>query len=158
MTTASKSAPLSVWRPIATDTFLVGAPHYPEHVDESCWERDAERMASAFCRRHARSMFLAILFSFLAMAGIGIEYFLMADFIGINLPVVQLVAALTAMQIAFLMPLPGGLGALEASQVFVLGAFGQSASAAISLTLLMRARDILNGGIGLLLAGRGVLK
>jgi beta-galactosidase len=47
MTTASKSAPLSVWRPIATDTFLVGTPHYPEHVDESYWQRDAERMAAA---------------------------------------------------------------------------------------------------------------
>jgi beta-galactosidase len=41
------SAPLSVWRPINIDTFLVGAPHYPEHVDESWWERDAERMAAA---------------------------------------------------------------------------------------------------------------
>ena len=47
MTTASKSAPLSVWRPIATDTFLVGTPHYPEHVDESYWQRDADRMAAA---------------------------------------------------------------------------------------------------------------
>ena len=47
MTTASKSAPLSVWRPISTDTFLVGAPHYPEHVDESYWQRDADRMAAA---------------------------------------------------------------------------------------------------------------
>ena len=47
MTTARPSAPISVWRPIATDTFLVGAPHYPEHVDESYWERDAKRMAAA---------------------------------------------------------------------------------------------------------------
>ena len=39
--------PLSVWRPIDTDRFLVGAPHYPEHVDESFLERDAERMAAA---------------------------------------------------------------------------------------------------------------
>ena len=45
MTIASKSAPLSVWRPIATDTFLVGTPHYPEHVDESYWQRDVDRMA-----------------------------------------------------------------------------------------------------------------
>jgi uncharacterized membrane protein YbhN (UPF0104 family) len=82
----------------------------------------------------------------------------MANFIGMNLSAFQTLAALTAMQAAFLMPLPGALGALEASQVFALGAFGQSAAAAISLTLLMRARDILNGGIGLLLAGRGVTK
>lgn len=37
----------SVWRPINLDTFLVGTPHYPEHVDESYWARDAERMAAA---------------------------------------------------------------------------------------------------------------
>lgn len=79
----------------------------------------------------------------------------MVNFLGMQISAIQVFAALTAMQVAFLMPLPGGLGALEASQVFALGAFGQTASAAISLTLLMRARDILNGGIGLLLAGRG---
>ncbi|CAN7642699.1 beta-galactosidase [Rhizobium rhizogenes] len=38
---------LSVWRTIKTDRFLVGTPHYPEHVDESYWERDAKRMAEA---------------------------------------------------------------------------------------------------------------
>jgi beta-galactosidase len=39
--------PLSVWRPLNIDTFLIGVPHYPEHVDESYWQRDAERMAAA---------------------------------------------------------------------------------------------------------------
>lgn len=114
----------------------------------------AERMAAAFCRRHMCSMRLAIGASLLSLAGIVLEYVLMAQFLGIDLNAIQIFAALTAMQLAFLMPLPGGLGALEASQVFALGAFGIDASAAISLTLLMRARDILNGGIGLLLAGR----
>ena len=118
----------------------------------------AEQMASIFCRKHMRAMFTAIFVSFAAIAGIALEYYLMVSFLGMNISVVQIFAALTAMQIAFLMPLPGGLGALEASQVFALGAFGQPASAAISLTLLMRARDILNGGIGLLLAGRGIAK
>lgn len=47
MTKKTLAAPLSVWRPINIDTFLLGAPHYPEHVDESYWERDAERMAAA---------------------------------------------------------------------------------------------------------------
>lgn len=40
-------APLSVWRTLNLDEFLIGAPHYPEHVDESYWQRDAERMAAA---------------------------------------------------------------------------------------------------------------
>lgn len=40
-------APLSVWRTLDLDEFLLGAPRYPEHVDESYWQRDAERMAAA---------------------------------------------------------------------------------------------------------------
>lgn len=40
-------APLSVWRPLNLDDFLLGVPHYPEHVDVSFWQRDAERMAAA---------------------------------------------------------------------------------------------------------------
>ena len=40
-------SPLSVWRPLSLDRFLLGAPHYPEHVDPSYWVRDAERMAKA---------------------------------------------------------------------------------------------------------------
>ena len=115
----------------------------------------AERMASVFCKRHLRAMFLAIGASLLAILGIATEYYLMVSFLGMQIDAVQVFASLTAMQVAFLMPRPGGLGALEASQVFALGAFGQPASAAISLTLLMRARDILNGGIGLLLTSRG---
>ena len=38
---------LSVWRPLNLDQFLLGAPHYPEHVDESLWQRDAERLAAS---------------------------------------------------------------------------------------------------------------
>ena len=118
----------------------------------------SERMASAFCQKHLQAMFLAIGVSMIAIAGIAVEYYLMVSFLRIQINAVQIFAALTFMQIAFLMPLPGGLGTLEASQVFALGAFGQPASIAISLTLLMRARDILNGGIGLLLAGRRIGK
>jgi uncharacterized protein (TIRG00374 family) len=116
----------------------------------------AERMASAFCRKHFRAMFLAIVVSLFSIVGIAIEYYLMVRFLGVQLNALQVFAALTTMQVAFLMPLPGGLGALEASQVFAFGAFGQPASAAISLTLLMRARDILNGSIGLILAGKRI--
>ena len=116
----------------------------------------SERMAASFCRRHLRAMLGAIGVSVLSVAGIVAEYVLMVGFLGMHLSAIQVFAALTALQLAFLMPLPGGLGALEASQVFALGVFGQPASAAISLVLLQRGRDIVNGGLGLLLAGRGL--
>ena len=84
-----------------------------------------------------------------------LEYALILSFLGIRLPFWQALAGWTAGWLSFLAPLPGGLGALEASQVFALGAFGISAATAISVTLLMRARDLVVGGLGLLLAGDG---
>jgi beta-galactosidase len=43
----TKPAPLSAWRTLNLDDFLIGVPHYPEHVDESYWQRDADRMKEA---------------------------------------------------------------------------------------------------------------
>ena len=116
----------------------------------------SERMAGAFTRRHLRSLLGALGFSLLSWAGMAAEYFMMAGFLQTQLTAEQTLAALTAALFAFLMPLPGGLGALEASQVYVMTVFGHPAAIGIGVSLLMRARDILNGGLGLLLAGRGL--
>lgn len=80
------------------------------------------------------------------------EYALMTSFLGIHLTFWKTIAAWAAGWMAFLMPLPGGLGALEASQVFVLDRFGIRNAVAVSLVLLMRGRDLLIGGLGLLMA------
>lgn len=86
------------------------------------------------------------------------EFFCITLFLGLHLSFWQVITAWTAGWLAFLVPLPGGLGALEASQVFALGAFEIPASLAISVALLIRARDLLIGGLGLLTAGRGINK
>ena len=118
----------------------------------------SERMAGTFCRRHFSSLISAIFVSVLAALGMVSEFFLITSFLGIHLSFWQTIAAWTAGWLAFLVPLPGGLGALEASQVIALGAFGISAASAIGVTLLIRARDLLIGGLGLILAGRGINK
>jgi len=116
----------------------------------------SERMASAFTRRHLNSLLAALGFSLLSWAGMAAEYFMMAGFLQAQLSAEQTLVALTAALFAFLMPLPGGLGALEASQVYVMTRFGHPAAIGIGISLLMRTRDILNGGLGLLLASRGI--
>ena len=118
----------------------------------------SERMAGMFCRRNLTSLISAILISVLAAVGMVAEFFCITFFLGIHLSFWQTIAAWTAGWLAFLVPLPGGLGALEASQVFTLGTFGISAASAIGVTLLIRARDLLIGGLGLLIASRGVNK
>jgi uncharacterized membrane protein YbhN (UPF0104 family) len=118
----------------------------------------SERMAGTFCRRHLASLLSAIAVSILAAIGMVSEFFFITRFLQIELSFSQTIAAWTAGWLAFLVPLPGGLGALEASQVFALGAFGISAASAISVTFLIRGRDLLIGGLGLFLAGRGIGK
>jgi hypothetical protein len=118
----------------------------------------SERMAGTFCRRHPASLVSAIFASLLAALGMVVEFFFITRFLDIELSFWQTLSAWTAGWLSFLLPLPGGLGALEASQVFALGAFGISAVSALGVTLLIRARDLLIGGIGLLIAGRGVKK
>jgi uncharacterized protein (TIRG00374 family) len=118
----------------------------------------SERLAGAFCRRHFSSLLLAIVISIGAGAGMVAEFALITNFLGIELPFWQTVAAWTAGWLALLAPLPGGLGALEASEVFALGAFGVSAALALGVALVMRGRDILIGGVGLLLASRVIEK
>jgi hypothetical protein len=118
----------------------------------------SERLAGTFCRRHLSSLLIAILISICAGAGMVAEFALITGFLGIGLPFWQTVAAWTAGWLALLAPLPGGLGALEASEVFALGAFGVSAALAIGVALVMRGRDIFIGGVGLLLASRVIKK
>jgi len=115
--------------------------------------RAAEWLAGIFCERHPRALLAALGVSLLAGLGLLLDYTLMLAYLGIKLPFWKIIAGWTAGWLSFLAPLPGGLGALEASQVFALGAFGISAATAISLTLLIRARDLLIGGLGLFLAG-----
>jgi uncharacterized protein (TIRG00374 family) len=115
----------------------------------------SERMAANFSQRSTRALLGAVAVSALAVAVIITEYGLMAHYLGVDLTALEMFAAVTMLQLAFLVPLPGGLGAMEASQVFAFGVFGASAAAAISMVLLQRARDVLNGGIGLLATSRG---
>lgn len=114
----------------------------------------SERMAGMFCQRYPRALLMAVGVSLAAGAGMVSEYALIASFLGIDLHGWQTLAAWTTSWLAFLVPLPGGLGALEASQVLTLGIFDISAALAISVALLIRARDLLIGGLGLFFASR----
>lgn len=114
----------------------------------------SERMAGMFMRRHPGAMVAAILASALAWSLMWVEYWLMAQFILIDLTLWQALAGMTLLQIAFMFPLPAGLGAMEASQVFVMGAMGYPPAAGLTMSLLMRGRDMLIGGLGLVRAGR----
>jgi uncharacterized membrane protein YbhN (UPF0104 family) len=84
--------------------------------------------------------------SWIAIIG---EYGLALRFLGQNVTLAQTISALVAARFAILLPMPGGLGTLEASQVLALGALGLNPAVGISLSLLIRIRDVTLGGLGL---------
>lgn len=81
------------------------------------------------------------------------EFIMMLRFLSIQLGAVESLIALTVAQLAFAVPVPSGLGTLEAGQVFAMQMFAVNPVLGLSLSLLMRARDVLFGIVGLLLAG-----
>ncbi|MFH1184186.1 MAG: lysylphosphatidylglycerol synthase transmembrane domain-containing protein [Chloroflexota bacterium] len=116
----------------------------------------SEHLAGRFCQRRPRALLAALGVSALVGVLAVMEYGFITSFLDMNLSFWQIVAGWTAGWISFLFPLPGGLGALEASQVIALGAFGVAGATALGAVLLLRARDLAFGGLGIALAARYV--
>jgi uncharacterized membrane protein YbhN (UPF0104 family) len=114
---------------------------------------DTESMVSGFCRQNLGTLILGAVLSAVIWAFMIFEFGLMLQFFGIQFDLVKILIALTAARIAFLLPFPAGLGTLETGQVMAMGLIGVNPALGISVSLLIRARDVLFGGAGLLLGG-----
>lgn len=109
----------------------------------------SEQRAAALFRRYPTAVAAAAGVSLLAWLLMLAEFWLMVRFLGVVLTPLQLIAVLTAMRLAFLLPLPGGLGVMEASLVLTFEALGLPPALGISAALLIRARDVILGLAGL---------
>jgi uncharacterized protein (TIRG00374 family) len=109
----------------------------------------SEDQATRFCRERPFTLGLALIISIISWLVMVAEYWLMLSFLGGTVTAVQVMILLTAARIAFLLPAPGGLGTLEASQLLAFAAVGLNPAIAVSISLLIRARDILLGVVGL---------
>jgi glycosyltransferase 2 family protein len=150
------------WYPISRGMWLAG--RFPWWPGRGRWGghferllaglRDSEGQATEFCQHAPAALAAALLVSLLSWLLLIAEYGLMLRFLGLQLTAVQTIALLTTARIAYLLPLPGGLGTLEASQVFTLGLMGLDPATGLSAALLIRARDVALGAIGLWWGGR----
>jgi len=111
--------------------------------------QESEAQATRFCQSSPAALAAALLVSLLSWLLIIAEYGLMLRFLGLELTAVQTIALLTAARIAFLLPLPGGLGTLEASQALTLSLLGLDPAIGFSASLLIRARDVGLAAFGL---------
>ncbi len=114
----------------------------------------SEAQMNTLCQQNPGVLIEAIAISILSWGLMIAEFYWMATFLGVSLTLVQLIALLTAARVAYLLPLPGGLGTLEASQVWALGIMGLNPAAGLGLSLLIRLRDVALGLLGLWWGGR----
>ena len=85
----------------------------------------------------------ALALSVLGWIVIFAEMALVLAFLDIEVDVAGFVLIMVAMRLALLLPLPGGIGTLEASVLWSFQSLGLPASAAIGVIALMRLRDAL---------------
>jgi len=78
------------------------------------------------------------------------DYWLLMAMLGQRMTVWQLLAAITINRVAFLVPVPGGVGAVEASQILVMRLLGLDPTIGLAHSLAVRVRDIITGGFGVL--------
>ena len=115
---------------------------------------DAEKQLTVLCRERPWALGAGLAFSLLSWLVLLLEYWLALRFLGLELEPAEVVVVVTAARLAILLPFPGGLGALEASQLLALSALGFSVAEGVAMGLLIRARDLLFGGVGLFLTAR----
>ncbi|MDO8910054.1 MAG: lysylphosphatidylglycerol synthase transmembrane domain-containing protein [Pseudohongiella sp.] len=95
----------------------------------------------------------ALMLSVLVWVLIALEMWLVLGFFDITLEISGLVLILVAMRLALLLPLPGGIGTLEASVFWSFQLLQLSPTAALAVIAIMRLRDAL-----VLIAGLACLR
>ena len=115
--------------------------------------RESEDLGSKLFRARPGLLAAAIAASLVSWAAIIGEFWLMTYILGLGLSLPEAMYALLAARAAILLPLPAAVGALEASQALAMTSLGLPAAYGISLSLLIRGRDVLLGLAGLGLAG-----
>lgn len=115
--------------------------------------RKAEEQMSLLSREQPLALLRVILLSGVIWLLVVLEYWLSLNFLGLQLTLVEMICALTVMRLAFLAPLPGGIGVLEAGQILAMQTLGWGAAAGIAISLIIRARDLLLASAGIWIGG-----
>ena len=100
-----------------------------------------------------RLFLMAGLLSILSWGALIGEFWYMTAALGLSLSFREAITLLLAMRVAILLPMPAGLGAVEAGLTLVTTALGLPPATGLGLSLLIRLRDVSLGISGLWLGG-----
>ncbi len=113
----------------------------------------AERQIGTLLRDKPIAFAWVLCIALLTWLGMILEYWLCLHFLGVAASPPEVISALTAARLAFLAPLPAGLGALEASQALAAQLLGWGSAVGIATSMVIRARDVFFAVLGLGIGG-----
>lgn len=127
--------------------------HHPRLQQlETHWQRLSHDVQQLMTHQKP-ALLQAFMLSLIGWAGLIAEFWLLLSFFDLNLDFFAFIVLLVSMRLAFLLPLPGGIGTLEAAMFWAFQYLSLPATAVMGLIALMRLRDIL-----VLMAGLGCLR
>jgi uncharacterized protein (TIRG00374 family) len=118
---------------------------------------DVEKQMSNFYKHHLRIFLFLILISLFISAFLLLEHYLVARFMGVKLTLFQTFLVSTIPYVAYMMPIPGGLGLLEGATAGMFAILGVNINAFV-LVFIIRMRDLVFVMIGLLHASKQGVK
>ncbi|MFH0870766.1 MAG: lysylphosphatidylglycerol synthase transmembrane domain-containing protein [archaeon] len=104
---------------------------------------DFEKPIIKFYTKERKAFFIALGLSVLSLCLSLVEYKLVLLMLGIDAPLSVIFMVLSVVGIAFLVPVPMGLGSLEAFQAALFSVLGIGSASGIGLAVITRARDLL---------------
>jgi len=113
----------------------------------------SEELMAWLWEHRKSSILMALLLTVIALVLVAVDFWMIAETIGLGLTKTQTIGTMVMVYFAYLLPVPGGLGAIEAAVVLSFNTFGFSTAQALSVALIMRVRDTVQAAIGLALGG-----
>jgi hypothetical protein len=126
--------------------------HHPRlQAIQTHWQRLGNDVRRVMAEQKP-SLLQAFILSLCGWAGLIGELWLLLGFFDLTLDFSAFLCVLVSMRLAFLLPLPGGIGTLEAALFLAFQYLNLPATAAIGVIALMRLRDtvVLMAGLGCL--------
>lgn len=118
---------------------------------------EIEKQMASFYKNHVRVFLVLIFISLMISAFLLLEHYLVARFLGVRMNFFQTFMVSTIPYVAYLVPIPGGLGLLESGHAAVFAMLGISINAFV-VVFIIRMRDLVFILIGLFHASKEGVK
>jgi len=112
-----------------------------------------EQEMNTFYREHPKTLYQLVVISIATTAFILLEHYMVGKFLGVDLTFFQIFLSSTIPYLAYLLPVPGGLGVLESGHAAIFALLGVSVNVFV-FVLIIRLRDLFFVAIGLIHASK----